>query len=47
MLSPTGRQRIPAAGLLNAKTLAEENLKGFRMKNLSKDSDIALRVNQP
>jgi hypothetical protein len=30
-------KRIPrgaAAGILNSKTLAEENLKGFRLKNL-------------
>ena len=41
----TGRQRAPAAGILNAKTLAEENLKGFRLRNLQKDSDLPLRVN--
>ncbi len=35
----------PAAGSLNAKTLAEENLKGFRLKNLQKESDLPLRVN--
>ena len=35
------------AGILNAKTLAEENLKGFRLKNLQKESDLPLRVNQP
>ena len=28
------RQQVPSAGILNAKTLAEENLKGFRLKNL-------------
>ena len=28
------RGKYPAAGALNAKTLAEENLKGFRLKNL-------------
>ncbi|MFO0117457.1 MAG: hypothetical protein ACK521_07550 [bacterium] len=42
-------KRIPRgapAGILNAKTLAEENLKGFRLKNLQKESDIPLRVNQ-
>jgi hypothetical protein len=41
-------KRIPRgapAGILNAKTLAEENLKGFRLKNLQKESDIPLRVN--
>lgn len=32
--------------MLNAKTLAEENLKGFKLKNLQKESDIPLRVNQ-
>ncbi len=25
---------IPQAGILNSKTLAEENLKGFRLRNL-------------
>jgi hypothetical protein len=43
------QKRIPRgapAGILNAKTLAEENLKGFRLKNLQKESDIPLRVNQ-
>ena len=39
------RGKAPAAGLLNAKTLAEENLKGFRLKNLQKESDLPLRVN--
>ncbi len=38
--------KAPAAGILNAKTLAEENLKGFRLKNLQKESDLPLRVNQ-
>lgn len=38
-------KRPPPAGILNAKTLAEENLKGFRLKNLQKDSDLPLRVN--
>lgn len=41
-------KRIPRgapAGMLNAKTLAEENLKGFKLKNLQKESDIPLRVN--
>jgi hypothetical protein len=28
------RVRPPPAGILNAKTLAEENLKGFRLRNL-------------
>jgi hypothetical protein len=28
------RAKPPPAGSLNAKTLAEENLKGFRLKNL-------------
>ena len=43
------RSRIkpPPAGILNAKTLAEENLKGFRLRNLQKESDLPLRVNQP
>ena len=45
--SPGKNNRTPAAGLLNAKTLAEENLKGFRLKNLQKESDLPLRVNQP
>ena len=47
MGSPGKYPRAPAAGLLNAKTLAEENLKGFRLKNLQKESDLPLRVNQP
>ena len=42
-----GSFKIPAAGILNSKTLAEENLKGFRLKNLQKESDLPLRVNQP
>ena len=33
------------AGILNSKTLAEENLKGFRLRNLQKESDLPLRVN--
>lgn len=41
------RTRPPPAGVLNAKTLAEENLKGFRLRNLQKESDLPLRVNQP
>lgn len=45
--SPGKRVKPPAAGILNAKTLAEENLKGFRLKNLQKESDLPLRVNQP
>jgi hypothetical protein len=40
------KAKCPAAGILNAKTLAEENLKGFRLKNLQKESDLPLRVNQ-
>ena len=48
MSSPEGgRHRPPPAGALNSKTLAEENLKGFRLKNLQKESDLPLRVNQP
>jgi hypothetical protein len=39
-------KKPPPAGILNAKTLAEENLKGFRLKNLQKESDLPLRVNQ-
>lgn len=27
-------KHIPSAGILNSKTLAEENLKGFRLRNL-------------
>ena len=38
--------KIAPAGILNSKTLAEENLKGFRLKNLQKESDLPLRVNQ-
>ena len=41
------RAKPPPAGMLNAKTLAEENLKGFRLRNLQKESDLPLRVNQP
>jgi hypothetical protein len=41
------RTRPPPAGALNSKTLAEENLKGFRLRNLQKESDLPLRVNQP
>jgi len=37
--------KIAPAGILNSKTLAEENLKGFRLKNLQKESDLPLRVN--
>lgn len=29
-----GNKPTPHAGILNAKTLAEENLKGFRLRNL-------------
>ena len=29
-----GGKQIPNAGILNSKTLAEENLKGFRLRNL-------------
>ena len=43
-----GKTNKPApAGILNSKTLAEENLKGFRLRNLQKESDLPLRVNQP
>jgi len=38
--------KIAPAGILNSKTLAEENLKGFRLRNLQKESDLPLRVNQ-
>jgi hypothetical protein len=41
------RARPAPAGILNSKTLAEENLKGFRLRNLQKESDLPLRVNQP
>jgi len=40
-------RKIPVAGLLNAKTLAEENLRGFRLKSLQKENDLPLRVNCP
>lgn len=40
-----GRIKPAPAGILNAKTLAEENLKGFRLRNLQKESDLPLRVN--
>ena len=42
-----GKARPAPAGILNSKTLAEENLKGFRLRNLQKESDLPLRVNQP
>ena len=29
-----GRAKPAPAGILNSKTLAEENLKGFRLRNL-------------
>ena len=45
--SPKKNDQAAPAGILNAKTLAEENLKGFRLKNLQKESDLPLRVNQP
>ena len=38
--------KAPPAGALNSKTLAEENLRGFKLKNLQKESDLPLRVNQ-
>jgi hypothetical protein len=41
------RKRIPPAGILCAKTLAEENLKGFRLKNVSKENDLSMRTNCP
>ena len=43
--SPAKGRTMPA-GVLNSKTLAEENLKGFRLRNLQKESDLPLRVNQ-
>jgi hypothetical protein len=39
------KNRAQPAGALNSKTLAEENLKGFKLKNLQKESDLPLRVN--
>jgi hypothetical protein len=39
------RARPAPAGILNSKTLAEENLKGFRLRNLQKESDLPLRIN--
>lgn len=41
-----GKGKTMPAGVLNSKTLAEENLKGFRLRNLQKESDLPLRVNQ-
>ena len=41
-----GKGKAMPAGVLNSKTLAEENLKGFRLRNLQKESDLPLRVNQ-
>lgn len=43
--SPNKSKPAPA-GILNSKTLAEENLRGFRLRNLQKESDLPLRVNQ-
>lgn len=43
--SPLRSQKPMPAGILNSKTLAEENLKGFRLRNLQKESDLPLRVN--
>jgi len=44
--SPMRANKPMPAGILNSKTLAEENLKGFRLRNLQKESDLPLRVNQ-
>ena len=41
-----GKAKPAPAGVLNSKTLAEENLRGFRLRNLQKESDLPLRVNQ-
>lgn len=38
-------KRSAPAGVLNAKTLAEENLRGFRLRNLQKENDLSLRTN--
>lgn len=43
--SPGKHGKPVPAGVLNSKTLAEENLKGFRLRNLQKESDLPLRVN--
>jgi hypothetical protein len=43
--SPGKNAKPMPAGILNSKTLAEENLKGFRLRNLQKESDLPLRVN--
>jgi hypothetical protein len=43
--SPGKYPKPMPAGILNSKTLAEENLKGFRLRNLQKESDLPLRVN--
>lgn len=43
--SPHKQAKPAPAGILNSKTLAEENLKGFRLRNLQKESDLPLRVN--
>jgi len=45
MFSSGPGKKIAPAGILNSKTLAEENLKGFRLRNLQKESDLPLRVN--
>ena len=41
------RKKPPLAGLLNAKTLAEENLRGFKLRNIQKENDTSLRTNCP
>ena len=46
MVGSPGKSKPAPAGILNSKTLAEENLKGFRLRNLQKESDLPLRVNQ-
>jgi len=35
-------KRHAPAGVLNAKTLAEENLRGFKIRNSSREQDITL-----
>lgn len=39
--------KIPRAGQLNAKTLAEENLREFQLSRINKTRDINTNINSP
>lgn len=41
------KRKVAPAGALNAKTLAEENLRGFKLRNMKQENDISLRTNCP